>query len=129
MSSFPLTFTTGIQQWTNFKISCGSCNQEVPDELTRGHVDCNVVGDAQRITQSTSYSVIAYSLCPQCNKLSTTYYLLHEDMTLTKFDPRTGEYVRQKMRKTPKVEELPKVERFRDKIKAFFVTVKGKLCA
>lgn len=106
MSFFPLTFTTGRQRWTNFEVNCNDCKRPVPSEQTRGHVEREVITDGYRIIQSTCYNLTAHALCPHCERLTTAHYILHEDMTLTGFHPKTGEMSRWGMRKLTWWEKL-----------------------
>lgn len=105
-SFFPLTFNTGRQRWTEFRVQCAECKKMIPDDATRGSVDRTMTGDSYRTVQSTSYQVVAHALCPKCNKLTTATYVLHEDMTCTGIDSETGEYSRWKMRKKTRWEKF-----------------------
>lgn len=87
MSFFPLTFITGNQRWTKFSVACNNCRSHVPTELTRGHVDQEVLGDYR--INTVDYRVTAHALCPACNKLTTALYTLHEDMTISEHHSRT----------------------------------------
>jgi hypothetical protein len=101
MDSFPLTFKTGRQKWTNFEVSCNECKRPVAHDRTRGTVERETLfGDPYRGGKSfTQYHVVAHALCPVCDKLTTATYVLHEDMTLTGVHPKTGEKARWGMRK------------------------------
>lgn len=99
MSFFPLTFESGRQKWMKFEVQCNDCDRTVPRERTRGLVDKHVITAGYRSVTSTSCQVIAHALCPDCEKLTTACYVLHEDMTLTGLHPETGQASRWNMRK------------------------------
>jgi hypothetical protein len=104
MSYFPLTFVSGRQRWTNFELNCSDCDRVIPHDATRGEVS-KLFGGGYRSVK-VDYEVVAYGLCPACDKLTTARYTLHEDMTLTGHHPKTGEAARWKMRKLTWWEKL-----------------------
>lgn len=111
MTFFPLTFGSGKQKWTQFRVQCNDCNREIPEERTRGSVE--LAGWSYRMA-STRYEVMAHALCPGCNRLTTAHYILHEDMTLTGIHPKTGALAHWGMRR------LTWWEKFRDWCKSLF---------
>ncbi len=104
MSCFPLTFVSGRQRWTNFAINCADCDRPIPQDKTRGEVS-KVFGEGYRSVK-VDYEVVAFGLCPTCDKLTKARYTLHEDMTLTGHHPKTGEMSRWKMRKLTLLERF-----------------------
>lgn len=110
MDSFPLTFSSGQQKFTNCVIRCNDCNRPVAYGMTRGSVEKEITySNSYRDGRNfTHYRVIAYALCEFCNKVTTAICLLHEDMTITDIHPKTKEEKRMKMRKLTRWEKFVK---------------------
>ncbi len=89
-SFFPMIFDSGAR-WLSFVAQCGKCEDQMGIEDTRGSVEPMFAGGSYRdVPRVIAYHVVAESLCPRCQLLTTTDCVLHENMTITGKSPRTG---------------------------------------
>ena len=111
MASFPLTFKSGRQRWTNFEVCCNACKRPVERNRTRGAVECETTfADPYRGGKSfTEYHIVAHALCPVCDKLTTAIYSLDENMVCSEI--KNGVRYTFKMRKLTLWEKLMKFVR------------------
>lgn len=85
-----MVFESGAK-WTSMVAQCGKCEDQMGVEDTRGSVEPMIAGGSYRdLPRIIGYHVVAESLCPRCQLLTTTDYVLHENMTITGKNPKTG---------------------------------------
>lgn len=92
---FPLKFGYNQVEWTELTLFCNDCKKKVDSNSTRGTVT-KVFSSGYR-TVKVDYELYIYGLCTECDVMTRAVYTLHDDLTLSGVDPKTGKINRWKL--------------------------------